>query len=102
MNYTNGYKLYDNNNNLLNIISCNNCDICKAWLDQPWRIRIYCPVHCYSCHYAGYDDEFTVYYSEDKTEKNNLGLFLCLNCNKKIKLLKNPKNLNLRELGINN
>lgn len=101
MNTKKGHKLYDKDNNLLNILGCVDCDICKAWQNQPWRVRVYSPVHCYCCHYAGYDDEYTVYYPEKHAVNiNNLGLFLCLDCDKKIKLLKNPKNLRLRELGI--
>ena len=102
MNFKNGYKFYDTNHNLLNIIGCFDCDVCKEWKDQPWKVRIFSPVHCYNCHYAGYDDEYTIYYSNKKENKNaGIGLFLCLKCNKKIKLLKNPRNLHLREIGFN-
>lgn len=97
MNSKNGYKFYDSNNNLLNIIGCYNCDVCKEWKNQPWKVRIFSPVHCYQCHYAGYDDEYAIFYSN---KEKKIGLYLCLRCEKKIKQLKNPKNLYLRELGL--
>lgn len=97
MNSKNGYKFFDKNNNLLNIQSCYNCSVCQEWKDHPWKSRIFCPVHCYYCHHAGYDDEFIIHYSSQNKE---FGLFLCLNCEKKIKYFKNPINLIKRQIGI--
>lgn len=99
MNSKDGYKFYDKNLSKLNIIGCSNCDVCKEWKNQPWKVQIFSPVHCYKCHYAGYDNEYMIYYFNEK--KKELGLFLCLDCYKKIKQFKNIKNLQLREIGIN-
>ena len=93
MNSKNGYKLYNSDNELLNIQACFDCLVCHEWKNQPWKSRLFCPVHCYACHYAGYDEDFSINYSK--------GLFLCYKCDKKIKLLGNPINLLKRELGIN-
>ena len=77
-----GYKFYDKNNNKLNIIGCFDCYVCKEWEKQPWKSRIFCPVHCYMCFYAGYDDEFVIFPKYDDSKPS---LFLCLNCEKKAK-----------------
>lgn len=89
-NFKNGYKFYDRNNNLLNIISCINCEICEEWKTQTWRTLEYCPVHCHNCYHIGYDDEFDIY---PNPKDLSFGFFLCLNCISRIKERKKIKNL---------
>ena len=100
MNAKNGYKFYDKDNNILNIISCVNCHVCKEWEKYPWKVSYFCPVHCHLCYYAGYDEEFDIY---PDYKNNNCGLFLCLKCIKKVKSMKKPQNILNREIfGISN
>lgn len=80
--YINGYKFYDKNKNLLDIQACYNCKVCKDWRKKgsTWKFFEFCPIHCFNCHHAGYDDEFDFIFSD---EHNTSGIFVCIKCKEK-------------------
>lgn len=53
------------------------CKVCKEWHNQYqlWKYRVFMPVHCFHCNYAGYPDDFRFYKK----------IVICETCELKIK-----------------